>query len=56
MLRDVADACARRHAARRERWIRWAVPVATVLVGLVIAIDYSALSGLWRRAVELARS
>ena len=55
MLREVADSCTRRHAERRERWIQWAVPVATVLVGLVIAVDYAVLTDLWRHAAEQAR-
>lgn len=55
VLREIADGCARRHVQRRERWIRWAVPVATVLVGLVIAVDYAVLTDLWRRAAEEAR-
>jgi hypothetical protein len=56
VLRDIADGCTRRHVERRERWIRWAVPVATVLVGIVVAIDYAVLTDLWRFAAQQARS
>lgn len=55
LLPDVADACDAREARRVERFVRWAVPVATVAAGLLVALDYALLTELWNAARDGAR-
>jgi type II secretory pathway component PulF len=55
LLEEIAASCEGRHVARRERWIRWAVPVATVVVGIVVAVDYGVLADTWGQAIQSSR-
>ena len=55
VLSEVADACDARAARRVERFVAWAVPVATVAAGLLVALDYAVLTEMLNAARDLAR-
>jgi len=55
LLEEVAQGCDARDARAAERWIRWSVPVATAVAGLLVAVDYAMLTSAWVHVQEAVR-
>ncbi|MHC4133576.1 MAG: type II secretion system F family protein [Planctomycetota bacterium] len=43
LLKGLADECARRYRARVERTLRWAYPLAIAAIGVLVALQFSAV-------------